>query len=63
MAEFCLTCYQRILKGKETKRQMVLSKRPELCEGCGACEPVVLQVRRPPFDGLLRFLFTGRARF
>ena len=63
MAEFCLACYQRILKGREAERQLVLSKDLELCEGCGAYEPVVLRVHRPALDSLLRFLLRRQAGF
>jgi|GEM_PF-2170985 hypothetical protein len=63
MAEFCRTCYKKVLKGTEPERHLVLSKDLELCEGCGEQKPVVVRVRRPAWDGILHFLFTGRIRW
>ncbi len=47
MAEFCKECFIKLneLKQEEAKR-IVLSRRPELCEGCGRVKPVVVRMKR-----------------
>ncbi|MCI8971945.1 MAG: hypothetical protein HFF99_10845 [Oscillibacter sp.] len=35
MAEFCLTCWNRMNRTPGTERDYILSNGRELCEGCG----------------------------
>lgn len=56
MSEFCYDCYKKILRGKKKKRQLVLSKHFELCEGCGKIKQVVIREKRLSaqiFDAIL----------
>ncbi len=46
MAEFCLDCWNRINKTNDPPRKYVISKEPELCEGCGTYKAVILFRRR-----------------
>ena len=63
MAEFCRSCYKKVLKENTTGKALVMSKDLELCEGCGAYRHVVVCLRRSPLDSLLNFLITKRVRF
>ena len=46
MAEFCLSCWNRINRAKSTERDWVLSKELDLCEGCGKWKAVIVRRRR-----------------
>ena len=46
MAEFCLRCWNELNREALSPRAVVLSKRPERCEQCGALRPVVVKERR-----------------
>ena len=46
MAEFCLECWNRFNHTKTTQRDWILSKGPDLCEGCGQWKPVIIKLRR-----------------
>lgn len=45
MAEFCLECWNRINEENLAKYEVVLSRKPELCEGCGEYKKVVVVLR------------------
>ncbi len=49
MAEFCLECWNKMNKTKKTKKEVVLSKEKDLCEGCGTFKPVVVKERHALF--------------
>lgn len=49
MAEFCLDCWNMINNTKYTERDWVLSRRLELCEGCGEYKQVIVRERRLKF--------------
>ena len=53
MAEFCLGCWNQINESQDTEKDWVLSKEPELCEGCGKYVPVIVRERK----GLSMFQF------
>lgn len=53
MAEFCLDCWNQINESQDTEKDWVLSKEPELCEGCGKYVPVIVRERK----GLSMFQF------
>ena len=42
MAEFCPECWNRINKTENSQRKYVLTKEPELCEGCGEYKQVII---------------------
>ena len=45
MAEFCLDCWNQINHRRDTERNWVLSKEPDLCEGCGQWRRVIVAPR------------------
>lgn len=53
MAEFCLDGWNQINESQDTEKDWVLSKEPELCEGCGKYVPVIVRKRK----GLSMFQF------
>lgn len=53
MAEFCLDCWNQINESQDTEKDWVLSKEPELCEGCEKYVPVIVRERK----GLSMFQF------
>ena len=50
MAEFCVECWNRLNGPEAEEAQPILSKRPELCEGCGRLRPVVVGLKRQRGD-------------
>lgn len=58
MAEFCLECYNKycLPKGYEprTKKQVVLDRHLDLCEGCGEMKRTVICERRSFLHRLFR---------
>lgn len=56
MAEFCLECWNALNDTKYTERDLVLSRFPDLCEGCEQYKKVVVRERR------LKFLYDMRKR-
>ena len=46
MAEFCLSCWNKLNDCNETEFDWVLSAEPDLCEGCGQWCPVIVRPRR-----------------
>jgi len=55
MAEYCKDCASRIL-GLNVSRA-VMSKEPELCEGCGEYKPIVERINASiPFDTISAWL-------
>lgn len=46
MAEFCLSCWNKINGFQMTERDCVLSKERDLCEGCGRLCPIIERERR-----------------
>jgi len=46
MAEFCLDCWNELNHTCCTERDVVISREPELCEGCGRLRPVIEGWRR-----------------
>lgn len=48
MAEFCADCARKYLGLTEKQvENVVLSKEPDLCEGCGQIKPVVVEIASP----------------
>lgn len=45
MAEFCLKCFNEMENKNYKKDDVVLSKYPETCEGCGQIKHTVVKVR------------------
>ena len=45
MAEFCLDCFNKMNDTNYTKKDFVISKEPDLCEGCGEFKPVIIAKR------------------
>jgi len=45
MAEFCLTCWNRIGGTNDKRTRYRLSWRKELCEGCGTYQRVIITER------------------
>ena len=43
MAEFCKECFKRCIEPGALDEHMVISEELDLCEGCGAMKPVVLE--------------------
>lgn len=46
MAEFCLSCWNRINHTKSTERNWIFSKELDLCEGCGEWKLVIVRPRQ-----------------
>ena len=49
MAEFCLECSNRIDDTCYKLEEVVLSKEPNLCEGCGKYKRTVVCIREDSF--------------
>lgn len=45
MAEFCVECFNGINKTNDKKYKYIISKYPDLCEGCGERKPVIVGLR------------------
>ncbi len=45
MAEFCLECWNRLNQTADGAEEFVISKQPDLCEGCGSLKPVIVTLR------------------
>lgn len=45
MAEFCLECWNRLNQTADGAEEFVISKQPDLCEGCGSWKPVIVTLR------------------
>lgn len=54
MAEFCPKCWGELNGVFTRERDYVLSRPPELCEGCGEYKRVIVVPRR---KGLLYWMF------
>lgn len=48
MAEFCLSCWNRLNGRKDSAYQYVLSKDLDRCESCGQITHVIVKARRFP---------------
>lgn len=49
MAEFCKDCFEKYLTpDRSVVDHVILSKDPELCEGCGEYKPVVVRISKLP---------------
>lgn len=46
MAEFCLACWNDWNKKNDPPEMFILSKEPDICEGCGQWKPVIVAVRK-----------------
>ncbi len=58
MAEYCVDCWNKIheIEPPKPAERFILSKTPELCEGCGKYCPTVILERRGYYRHKLRFL-------
>lgn len=45
MAEFCLACWNRLNQTADGAEKFIISKHPDLCEGCGLQKPVIVALR------------------
>ena len=45
MVEFCLACWNQLNDRQDGPERYVLSREPDLCEGCGQREPVIVRER------------------
>lgn len=41
MAEFCLDCWNRLNGRNDPPEKYIISRRPDLCEGCGEWKRVI----------------------
>jgi len=57
MAEFCLDCWNKLNKENLTKKDVHLSKEPELCEGCAVWKPVTDDYRNKKASRILPMFF------
>lgn len=57
MAEFCLDCWNKLHGTNAPQCCYVLSKSPELCEGCGKQKRVIIAVRSYSLWRKFSFLF------
>ncbi len=46
MAEYCVDCWNKIVETNDPPRKFVLSRKRDLCEGCGQYKRVIVSVRR-----------------
>jgi hypothetical protein len=44
MAEYCLKCFNKMNNTDYSKRDVILSKDEDICEGCGSWVPVVIRL-------------------
>lgn len=51
MAEFCLSCWNKLNGTNDPPEKYKLSKELELCEGCGKWAHVIVAERRLPCFG------------
>ena len=49
MAEFCLDCWNEINETGHSKKKYVLSKKLDLCEGCGELKHVIAMEKKACF--------------
>lgn len=49
MAEFCLDCWNKITHSNDTQRDFILSRKLDLCEGCGQWKHVIITERKCKF--------------
>lgn len=45
MAEFCLTCWNKMYKTNDDESKFILSKELDFCEGCGEWKHVIVRER------------------
>lgn len=57
MAEFCLDCWNKMEHTHYTEREVVLTKGPDLCEGCAQWRRVIVGMREHPALYDLKRLF------
>jgi hypothetical protein len=46
MAEFCLSCYNKLFDKNLTEKDVKLS--PDICEGCGETKDTVVIIKKKP---------------
>ena len=46
MAEFCVECFNRINETNKAESEYIISKEPDLCEGCGQYKNVVVMEKK-----------------
>ena len=54
MAEFCKDCWNKMFNTKGGRIKYIMSKDPELCEGCGHYKKVVIIERAYYYGRILR---------
>lgn len=54
MAEFCLECWRRLNEKDYPPEMYVLSRELDLCEGCGEYKNVIVRVRSPLGQQIMR---------
>ena len=57
MAEYCVDCWNEINETNDPPKKFILSRYPELCEGCEEMKRVVITTRRFPFIPLWMHIF------
>ena len=45
MSELCLDCYNAITQENHTKKEFLMTRKPDFCEECGQWKPVIIRVR------------------
>ena len=63
MAEFCLSCWNKINNIHDGPEEYVISKELELCEGCGKWKHTIVTKRRRYNTPKRRFLFRSHSPF
>ena len=46
MAEFCLGCWNKIMKTADPPDMYLISKELDLCEECGELKPVIIRKKK-----------------
>ncbi len=46
MSEVCFDCFRKYCDSTAKKKNVVISKEMDICEGCGKIKPVVIRYRR-----------------
>ena len=46
MAEFCLSCWNKLMETDDPPKKYIISRDLELCEGCGEGKTVIIRVKR-----------------
>lgn len=46
MAEFCLSCWNKLMETDDPPKKYIISQDFELCEGCGEWKTVIIRVKR-----------------